>query len=353
MASDGITVVMPTLGRVGTVRKALNALRDARRLLPPDVGYEFFMVDDSPEPEGSQLRELCDPVQSETYLWGPRIVGAKRNFGARAGKYSTILFLDSDCISEPSLLVDHLAMLDRAEKSGATAAGAVTGATVPDGEADTWFWKAAEFSLIFNAPNLWALEYHEVPWAPGDNLSMRRAIFDEIGGFDEHPYTVVGGEDVDICMRLRDEGYVIRCIRKALVRHSREPISGMGDIAKKLFLYGRTSVYNAARQPHHQDLHANRVTISAALLALGAARGQRRTMTAAALAAGGLFLADAGRLMRRRGRWAPELALPAIFLEWTFDAGICREALRRGRPRCLLTRFRYFDESGFRRDDPL
>jgi hypothetical protein len=150
-------------------------------------------------------------------------------------------------------------------------------------------------------------------------------------------------------MRMRDRGYVISCVQKALVRHSRDTVSGLGGIAKKLHLYGRSSVYNAARQPQHQELYANRIAMAAAILALAAVTARRRGAAVGAAAVAAMFASDAVRLMRLRGEWAPALAVPATSLEWVFDLGICHEALCRGQLRCLFSRFRYFDRSGFRR----
>ena len=348
-AEPGMTVVMPTRGNVAVVLKALAALRAARDCLSPEIPVEFFMVDDSAQEDAARLRAACDPARDEYYISGPRIVAQKRNIGARLGKYTYILFLDSDCIPVRSMLDDHYRMLRCTRTAEGMPVGAITGAIVAEEEARDWFWKVTEFSTIFNAPNLWPLEYREVFWAPADNLSMRREVFEEIGGFHDEPFTVVGGEDVDICMKLRDAGYTITCIQKALVYHSREPVAGFSDIARKMFTYGRSSVYNASRQPHCQGWHANRITLSAGAVAAALLTGRRQPVRAAVAAVSGIWLWDAARLMRQQRSLAPSLAVPAVAVEWIFDGGIVAEALRRKRPDCLVKRFRYFDQSLFRR----
>jgi GT2 family glycosyltransferase len=197
---------------------------------------------------------------------------------------------------------------------------------------------------LFNAPFEWPARYAELYWACTANLSVDRRDFETTGGFDEETYTVVGGEDVDFCLRLQDAGFAILSQPDALAVHTRTLMSSFGDMASKMLLYGRTSVYNTMRHPHHRGFHPNpAVLLPLAVASLPARRARR----AVALAAGVWFGAQSASLMARTRRISP-LALPAVVLEWVFDAGIALEAVGRGRVTEALWRFRYFDDRLYR-----
>lgn len=57
----------------------------------------------------------------------------------------------------------------------------------------------------------------DVPWAIGAFLLLRRSAFDGVGGFDERQWMY--GEDLDLCWRLRDAGYLTRYVPGATVGH--------------------------------------------------------------------------------------------------------------------------------------
>lgn len=346
--ATGITVVMPTRGNVEVVTRAVEALRIARKNLPDSVGYELILVDDSDHADACALRDLCQDGPEERYLRGPRRVGAKRNLGARSGQYPYLVFIDSDCFASDAFLVAHLRALATTHTATGHPIGAVAGPTVMLGEPPNWTWRVADFSTIHNAPNLWPREHREVFWAATANLALRRTVFEEVGGFDEATFTVVGGEDVDLCMRLRELGYTIACAPEALVHHARMHVRRLSRIVGKLYTYGRSSVYNAARQPQHQQIHLNRATAVLAMLGSAALSSRpRRRLVQVGLGAAALWAADAALLSARRRRFAPGLAVSAVALEWAFDLGILAEALRRGQVSCAVKRFRYFDRNHF------
>ena len=57
----------------------------------------------------------------------------------------------------------------------------------------------------------------EVSVVTGACLMIRKSIFDEIGGFNEHYFTAY--QDVDVCLRLRRHGLRIICTPRALLLH--------------------------------------------------------------------------------------------------------------------------------------
>jgi N-acetylglucosaminyl-diphospho-decaprenol L-rhamnosyltransferase len=67
-----------------------------------------------------------------------------------------------------------------------------------------------------------------VPWAIGALLLFRRRAYEQVGGFDERHWMYA--EDLDLCWRLRDAGWLIRYEPRAVARHasgaSTEPAFG-------------------------------------------------------------------------------------------------------------------------------
>jgi O-antigen biosynthesis protein len=57
----------------------------------------------------------------------------------------------------------------------------------------------------------------EVSAVTGACMMIRKALFDEIGGFNEHFFTAY--QDVDLCLRLRERGLRLICTPRALVLH--------------------------------------------------------------------------------------------------------------------------------------
>jgi len=342
--TDGISVVIPTRGRVPLVRAAVESLQIAGKRLAGDHAWEVVLVDDSPGPEAGTLQSLAERTAHVRYCRGPARVGAKRNHGAAEARYDHLVFLDSDCTASESFLVAHLAAAQRQVAPSGRPVGAIAGPVQMAADADSWRTRLADYSPLFNAPFGWPAQYAEVYWSCTANLAVSRRNFEAVGGFDEQTFTVVGGEDVDFCLRLQDGGYAICTEPGAVAVHTRTLLTSFTDMAGKMLLYGRSSVYNTVRHPRHAQRHANPVLLAVA--GAGALASRSRAARLAVLTASAAwFGVQSVAMMRSQGRSA--LVLPAIALEWIFDAGLAAEAVRRGRPEQVLHRFGYFDESRY------
>ena len=78
----------------------------------------------------------------------------------------------------------------------------------------------------------------EVSAVTGACLMIRKALFEEIGGFNEHFFTAY--QDVDLCLRLRARGLRIICTPQALLFHH-ESISRQSyyDMIDRMLLLDR------------------------------------------------------------------------------------------------------------------
>lgn len=81
----------------------------------------------------------------------------------------------------------------------------------------------------------------DVPWVVGACFIARRDAWDEVGGFDESYFLYF--EDVDLCWRLRQAGWITRLDREVRVRHGHAAAS-----RKSIFGWAtRAHVASAAR----------------------------------------------------------------------------------------------------------
>ncbi|KAK1184382.1 glycosyltransferase [Streptomyces sp. NBS 14/10] len=338
----GLSVIVPTKGRVALVARALDSLHVAARHAGSGMEWEVILVDDSVEPAAEQLRSLCRGRNRARYIRGPANVGAKRNRGAEQAQFDRLIFLDSDCSVDKGFLAGHRdAAALRTGPSGRPV-GAVAGPVVMADDAHSWRTRLADYSPLFNAPFDWPARYSEVYWACTANLAVPRNVFESIGGFDEQPFTVVGGEDVDFCLRLQDAKYAICCQPTAVAVHTRTLCTSFREMAAKMLLYGRSSVYNSTRHPHHSEFHPNPSVLLPAAVLAAPWRKARRAVGAAAL---GWFTLHTAAHIRRTG--GSPLAVGATALDWIFDLGLATEAIRRTSPALALRRFRYFDNSRY------
>ena len=85
----------------------------------------------------------------------------------------------------------------------------------------------------------------DVEWLGSGNLVLRRAVFDEVGGFDTSLETC---EDVDLCQRIRDRGHRIVCDPKLRSVHFGDPASLSALFAGELWR-GRNNLRVTLRGP--------------------------------------------------------------------------------------------------------
>ena len=210
MNLNGISIVIATKGRVKLLGDLLESVYTARSNF--NGASEVILVDDSSEKDVIEIEAMCKKYDAQRIEFGPS-VAEKRNVGARNAKYDIVLFLDSDCIATPNLLNEHYKLYTDDHVGG------VAGLLEFVGE-DTWFWKSVEkspFVICFGFPR-WM---QEVPWTPTANCSVRKEIFEMVGGFDRSFPDKPGGEDVDMGLRITKKGYAVSYTHLTLPTTSR------------------------------------------------------------------------------------------------------------------------------------
>jgi GT2 family glycosyltransferase len=208
-----------------------------------------------------------------------------RNAGASAAGNEWILFLDADCLPVRELL-DAFLTPRPAERCGALA-GTVIGS--PDQPA-----LIARYARARGFLNLaGGAEGAEWRIAVGGNVLVRRAAFEELGGFREG---IRSGGDVDLSRRLHHAGWTIERRKAALVehRHRERLLPFLATIAR----YAAGSRWLNRRYPGHSPRWP--LTRQLALAARDAvaltARGQRQEGVFRALDGLGLLAHNVGYL---------------------------------------------------------
>lgn len=342
-ASDGvkgISVVIPTKGRPQLVDELLASLTREKASIPHPV--DIAVVDDSNEADRTRIRASCEKYNA-AYITGPRRVGAKRNLGAAATRHPIVLFIDSDCCAAPGLLAEHLA----AHENGSPRVGAVAGPTLMLGD-PIGHWSVMQESRRYNQPYTWPLKYSRLLWCTTSNLSVKRSVFEKVGGFDETTFTVVGGEDIDLGVRLAEAGYYVAAAPEAVVSHARE-MPGLWPIARRMFTYGEADTYLCVRHPNRREWYPNPVSVAAlaAALATVITSPKRGVLPPLAVLGGTLIVETA----RRAGRGTSLRRLPrqllAVAVDLSFEAGTFYGAVRHATPGNAFRRFQYVSADEF------
>jgi GT2 family glycosyltransferase len=192
-----ISVVMPFAGDSDTARTAISVLLE----LDTRPDDELILADNS----GVAPRVARVTLVRATAERSP---AHARNAGAARARNEWILFLDADCRAPAGLLDAYLA------EPVPVDVGVVAGEVVPsaDGETLAARYGAARSFLSQQAH----LAHRYRPRAVAANLLVRRAAFEQVGGFYEG---VRAAEDTDFSWRIQQAGWRLELRPAARVEH--------------------------------------------------------------------------------------------------------------------------------------
>jgi len=174
------------------------------------------------------------PVAQAVITPVPVSAAMARNIGARQARGEYLLFLDADCIAAPDLIERLLA---RHAAGHAVIGGAMSLHTEN-------YWVLCDNLLSFG--DVLATAAAGVrPYLPSFCLSVQRAAFEAAGGFDEG-YPGAAGEDIELCLRLRQLGHDCWFDPAAVVTH-RPPRASAGAMWRHQRAFGR-GYYQVVRQ---------------------------------------------------------------------------------------------------------
>ena len=226
--TNGLTIVTANYNSSKFLKKLLESIQ-----CNGESGYplEVLIVDDSSPVEAETAQDLCYKYGAR-YLWCQGNVARKRNFGVENASYPIILFTDSDCELSPAAIHEHLKL-----ESTGPEIGAMLGLVEFTGPVN-WIWHVVERTGLVGAYSF-ARRMPYAPWGITANLSVKRTVFQKIGGFDESFLKAPGGEDVDLGLRINDAGYKIVSNPDALIFHTRDTWNTARKMLRRAFAYGR------------------------------------------------------------------------------------------------------------------
>ncbi|MGK7956202.1 MAG: glycosyltransferase family 2 protein, partial [Crocosphaera sp.] len=241
LKNSGISIIIPTYKRVKLCHKLLQSLAVNQQKIK--IPIEIIIIDNSPHQEAQKIASFCADC-GVNYYHKTISVAAKRNFGANIAQYSLLLFIDSDCQATPNLIKEHCLIYERDFN-----AKAVLGSTTFKGK-KSLIWPALQLTP-FLEPFRLADEYSERVWGPSNNFSIRKDVFEDIGGFNENFPQKPGGEDVDFGYRLYQKGYIFKTNPLARVYHTTETWNSLKQNVQRFFHWGKGEFYLYVNHPNY------------------------------------------------------------------------------------------------------
>jgi GT2 family glycosyltransferase len=207
-----ITVVTPTLGRAGTLRRVLDRLErqsDAHAIavnVVADAGEA-----DMPAVEAAAAGR---PYPVRVLRAGRPGPSAARNAGWRAAETPLVLFVDDDTLPERRLVEEHLAWHARNPEPEVAVLGLVRWA---DELRVTPFMRWLEHGMQFDFKRI--EPGSDAGWGRffTANVSVKRALLERVDGFDES--LPIYNEDLDLGLRMSRVGMRLLYNPRAKVEH--------------------------------------------------------------------------------------------------------------------------------------
>jgi GT2 family glycosyltransferase len=260
------------------------------------------------------------------------------NAGARAARGAYLAFLNNDTVADPAWLRTLRAGLDEADRVALATSRIVYmhDPEVVDSAGDSMTRWGGAFKRHHGGRASEAMQSREVFGACGAAFMIPKAVFEEIGGFDEDFF--VSHEDVDLSYRARLRGYRARYVAESVVRHRGS--SSLGRSSRLAVFHGQRNLEWVYVQntpwPLLLRTLPGHVLYNAAAAVYFARQGLLGTfLSAKAHAAAGLPRALAKRARVQRARTASSSDiwrqleprwLGTKLREKRFDAGLAREA---------------------------
>jgi O-antigen biosynthesis protein len=241
---SALPLTLPRCPRVSVVVCAYNAERTMDRCLAslaalnyPD--YEVIVVNDGSRDRTLEIAEgygFCRIISQPN-----KGLSVARNVGAEAATGEIVAYTDSDCVADPDWLSYLIAKM---EASNLAACG---GPNFPPPE-DALV--PAVVAVAPGGPTHVLISDDIAEHIAGCNMAFRREVLMRLGGFD--PIYRAAGDDVDICWRFQDAGYVIGFSPAAVVWHFRR--NTVAAYCNQQRGYGKAEALVYAKHPFRFNL---------------------------------------------------------------------------------------------------
>ena len=196
------SVVVPSYNSSSTIRQCLTSLLAQQH--PAD---EIIVVDSSDDETPAIIQKQFPQVEL-IHLPEKTLPGQARNIGVEHASGDVMVFTDADCVAQPNWLACLSALHQRCPQEAGI--GGVVGIANPDSLPGTigYILEFSEFVVGSKAQRKYTI--------PSCNLSFRRDVFQEYGGFPQHLFP---GEDTVFTQRLTQAGETLLLTPDAVVLH--------------------------------------------------------------------------------------------------------------------------------------
>jgi len=222
-----VSIVIPVFNQYRFTFHCLAALRRQRSAF----GFEVLVVDDGSTDE---TRAQLSRFGNLRLIVNSRNRGFVRscNAGAHQARGRYIVFLNNDTQVQPGWLDALIGTFRRHSQAG------VVGSRLlfPDGR------QQEAGAIVFRDGSSWNYGHLDDPYKPrysyvrepdyvsGASLAIRRDLFEQLGGFDEH-FAPAYYEDVDLAFRIRAAGYRVLYAPLSRVVHCEGVSAGTNETA--------------------------------------------------------------------------------------------------------------------------
>lgn len=213
------TIIICTYRRPAEARRLLIELKEQRY-----KNFEVLVVYQGEKADIGKIKSPTETFYPIKYFYevNPNLPRA-RNIGIREASGEIVLFLDDDIKPGNNLVEAHIK--NHADSKVGIVGGKVLEdkdeGYVPDSKIGT-VRKIDGFAYSGFDKNV----KREVMHVKGGNMSVRRGVALEIGGFDERFEGIAEYEDMDFCLRVLKRGYKIIFEPAAVVKHFSLPFGG-------------------------------------------------------------------------------------------------------------------------------
>ena len=233
--TPGISIIIPSKDHVGDLKRCLASIRRSSY-----SNYEIIIVENNSEnPETFAYYEQIKAKDVRVLVWEKEFnYSAINNYAVRHAKYDYLLFLNNDVEAiTPDWIEEMLANCQRKE-TGAVGAklyypnGRVQHAGIVVGirgvAANMFSGLPGEYSGYMHKASI----QQDMTAVTAACMMMRRQVFEEVGGFEEE--MAVAFNDVDLCLRIRENGYLVIYDPYARLYHYESKSRGAEDNEEKI-----------------------------------------------------------------------------------------------------------------------
>jgi GT2 family glycosyltransferase len=213
-----ISIIIPTRDAPEVLGRCLKSIFEKTSY----PNFEVILMDNETTDQSALALMKEYPVRQIPFP-NPFNFSRANNLGSAAATGELLLFLNNDTEIIAEDWLQHLAYY--AQQADVGAAGAVLAyedrtvqhAGVALGMRGTADHTMRRFPIGADGYAGSLACAREVSVVTGACLMIRKSVFEEIGGFNEHYFTAY--QDVDVCLRLRRHGLRIICTPRALLHH--------------------------------------------------------------------------------------------------------------------------------------